>query len=309
MSEVMMNARFRLATPEITAYFKSDFRKAFNRKDLEEILNDNRKEWMLRSEFSPGAFIDNLTESGILKRKDLRFLKHNYPVYTKDGKADIYDIVGKASEKGYFSHLSAVYLHEMTVQIPKTIYLTIEQPRLRENQTSKITQDDIDVSFAKESKLSNAIVKLMLNRRQWTIYQLFGSVHYHEQETNSLETFVHSDGVKLRRTSPERTLIDIAIRPEYSGGIEIVREAYQNAQSRISVNRLNAILKEMKTKYPYHQVIGFWMEISSNYTETQLGILNRVPQEYDFYLIHGHDKEQLKYNKKWRIYYPSYLDS
>ena len=281
---------------------------AFSRKELEEILNNYRRDWMLRSEFSPRAFIDNLTESKILKKKELTFLQHKYLVYTKEGKVDIFELVGRASERGYFSHLSAVYLHDMTVQIPKTIYLSIEQPRLREHESPGISQKSIDDSFSKEAKLSNALTKLMLNKKQWTIYQICGTAYYHEKDANSLETFVYKNGTELKRTSLERTLIDIAIRPEYSGGIEIVREAYQNAQSMVSVNRLGAILKGMKTKYPYHQAIGFWMEISGNYSDSQMGVLKRIPQEHDFYLIHGYSKENLKYNKTWRIYYPSYLE-
>jgi predicted transcriptional regulator of viral defense system len=263
---------------------------------------------MLRSEFSLGAFIDNLTESKILKKKELSFLQHKYLVYTKEGKADIYELVGKASERGYFSHLSAVYLHDMTVQVPRTVYLSIEQPRLRDEDSNRITQNIIDDSFFKETKLSSAFVKMMLHKKQWTVCQIYGTAYYHEKETNSLETFKYKNGTELRRTSPERTLIDIAIRPEYSGGLEIVREAYQNAQHMVSINRLGAILMSMKTVYPYHQAIGFWMEISGNYSDAQMGIMKRIPQEHDFYLIHGHNKEDMKYNKSWRIYYPSYLE-
>jgi len=74
------------------------------------------------------------------------------------------------------------------------------------------------------------------------------------------------------------------------------------------VNKLGAILKGMNTIYPYHQAIGFLMDISGNYTDAQLGVLRRIPQEYDFYLLHGYNKEGFKYDKTWRIYYPSYLE-
>lgn len=303
-----MNARFRLATPEITSYFKSIDMMAFNRKDLEEILLNNRKDWMLKNDFTVGAFIDNLVEYKILKKKELTFLQHNYLVYSKSGKVDIYELVGKASDKGYFSHLSAIYLHDLTVQVPNTVYLSIEQPRLRNNPENRISQQSIDESFYKEAKLSNAYTKIMLNKKQWTIYQIYRTGYYHENENYSLESYVKNNGIEYKRTSLERTLIDIAIRPEYSGGIEIVREAYYNAQNKVSANRIGAILQGMKTVYPYHQSIGFLMEISGNYTESQLGIMKRIPQEYDFYLIHGYKKVDLKYNKEWRIFYPSYLE-
>jgi len=306
--ERRMNPRFRLAIPEIASFFRSDSRMAYDRKDLEIILDSQRKNWMMRSDFSVSAFIDDLVVSRIIKKRVFTFLQHTYLVYTKYGKVDVYELVAKASEKGYYSHLSAVYFHGLTDQVPKDIYLSIAQPRMRFVERSKLSQSTIDDSFTKDTRLTNAFAKVMLNKVQWTIYQLFGTVYHHEKDLNSLETFLYKDGIKLTRTSPERTLIDIAIRPEYSGGIEIVREAYTNAQSMVSVNKLGAILKGMNTIYPYHQAIGFLMDISGNYTDAQLGVLRRIPQEYDFYLLHGYNKEGFKYDKTWRIYYPSYLE-
>lgn len=299
----MMNSRFRLATPEITAYIKADPRRAFSRKDLEQILLEKRKDWMLRGDYTKGAFIDDLVESGILKRKDLQFLRHNYQVLVKEGKNDIYEIVAKASDKGYFSHLSAMYLNGLTEQSPVVVYLSIEQPRSRKNYSDVLSQDDIDSAFEKEAKLSNAMAKIMLNRKRWTIYQLFGSIY----DQNELMAHTEHPGIELKTTSLERTLIDITIRPEYSGGVEMVRDAFQNAQSRVSVNRMAEILKRMNTVYPYHQAIGFWLQISGNYSDAQLGIMKRMPQRHDFYLLHGVERENLSYSKTWRLYYPSYL--
>lgn len=60
-------------------------------------------------------------------------------------------------------------------------------------------------------------------------------------------------------TKLERTLIDIAVRPNYAGGVHHVLEAYAAAKSRVSVNVLLATLQKMEYVYPYHQVIGFYI--------------------------------------------------
>lgn len=303
-----MNAQFRMALSEIAAYFRAEERMAFNRKELEELLETKRQEWRFRHNYSVSAFIDSLAEANILKKRELQFLRHKYQVYAKKGKVDIFELVGKASDKGYFSHLSAIYLHDLCVQIPNSIYISIMQPRVREERSAMLNQADIDNSFAKEARLTNAFTKLMLSKKQWTIYQLFSTKYHDDVNADSVESFNYDEDTVLRRSTLERTLIDACIRPEYSGGIEILREAFQNAQPCLSANKLASILRSMKTVYPYHQALGFWMELCGNYSNAQLSILKRMPQEYDFYLIRGLKKEDLKYNESWRIYYPSYLE-
>ena len=65
----------------------------------------------------------------------------------------------------------------------------------------------------------------------------------------------------LRFTNLERTLIDAAVRPVYAGGVFEVRKAYQLAKEKVSVNRLAALLQKLNYIYPYHQAIGFYLEL------------------------------------------------
>ena len=103
-------------------------------------------------------------------------------------------------------------------------------------------------------------------------------------------------------TSIERTLIDIAVRPFYAGGIYEVLNAYRNAVDRVSINKLTAMLNKMDFIYPYHQAIGFYLHRSGVYKESQIDLLKRFELKYDFYLTN--QMKERDYSKEWRIYFP-----
>ena len=66
-----------------------------------------------------------------------------------------------------------------------------------------------------------------------------------------------SRDLDLRTTTLERTLIDIAVRPFYAGGVAEVAKACEMAKNKeVSVNRLASMLTKMHFGYPYHQAIG-----------------------------------------------------
>lgn len=103
-------------------------------------------------------------------------------------------------------------------------------------------------------------------------------------------------------TNIERTLIDIVVRPVYSGGIFEVARAYDVAFSQFSVNRLASYLKRLHYTYPYHQAIGFYMERTGKYSETQLALLRQFDIEYDFYL--AHKLKETQYIDHWKLFVP-----
>ncbi len=106
-------------------------------------------------------------------------------------------------------------------------------------------------------------------------------------------------------TSLERTLIDIAVRPTYAGGAAPVLQCFRAARERVDAAALTAMLRQLDYVYPYHQVIGFYMQ-KAGYQDEQVRGLRGLGLSYDFYLAHG--IKNRTYNSDWRIFVPAELD-
>ena len=113
----------------------------------------------------------------------------------------------------------------------------------------------------------------------------------------------HFAAGRVELTSIERTLVDIAVRPDYAGGVYQVAEDYRRAAGRVSANRLVGLLTKLKYRYPYHQAIGFYMEQAGNYRPTQLDLVRKLGRDFDFYLTHELN-QPAAYNSNWRLYHP-----
>jgi hypothetical protein len=80
-----------------------------------------------------------------------------------------------------------------------------------------------------------------------------------------------------------------------------VAKAYENAQGRVSSNRLGAYLRKLNYTYPYHQSVGYLME-RAGFHQAQLDIIRQFKIEYDFYI--DYNMKETKYIKEWRLFVP-----
>jgi len=111
------------------------------------------------------------------------------------------------------------------------------------------------------------------------------------------------DGVQqIRVAGVERTLIDAAVRPFYSGGVFEVLEAYRRARKTANVALLAELLKRLDYIYPYHQAIGLYMEKAGCYSTGEMASMEAFGLQYDFYLTHQMKKPE--HSSRWRIYFP-----
>jgi len=289
-----------LSKRAVKTTFEKNGRKIWSRTMLFKLIDENVDIWKTK-ENSPGAIAaTGLSQTrvlnAILKETSLQQIKLDFP-YRKVtrylwGKASTYDIVQSVDEQGYFSHYTAMQVHDLTDQIPKSLYFNVEQPAT--GGGGSLTQGGIDRAFKGKCRVTNNVIKF----RDTTIYKING------QNTGRLGVMstTTDDGSEIQVTNIERTLIDIAVRPIYSGGIAEVATAYREAADRVSGNRLVTYLKSLNYTYPYHQIIGFYMDKAGNYKESQMSRLQKIPVEFDFYLTYK--IKNPNFNEKWRLYIP-----
>jgi len=284
-------SRFSIAKQDIIKVFEESDIKVFNHSYISEILQDNRQYWRLTESLTSNKFIELLLRNTSLKKYNLKFKSTVKTLYSWN-KVDITDLALGISKKGYLSHYSAVFYHGLTEQIPKSIYINLEQGK-KEDRKNSIKQELIDRALKKPAKLTNNYADYRGRR----IYLLNGK--------NTGNLGVDSGDDNIRVTNLERTLIDIAVRPEYSGGIYEVLKSFENASEKVSINKLIAYLKKLNYVYPYHQCIGFYMMATGKYRESQLKLINKIEMTYKFYLTH--EMKEKKFSKKWNLYYPANL--
>jgi len=286
--------RVKIAKKDIAAYFNNQSKNIFLKKDIGKILEENRSFWRLTQNLYTEDFIPILLKLAQLKEISLYSQEYNKTLvrYSWNKKPSIYQIALSIKLNSYFSHYTAMYLHNLTQQIPKTIYLNTEQSKKPVKNTS-LEQERIDSAFKRKVRASQYV----FSYENWKICCLSG------KNTNNLgvEELITNEEEKLPVTNMERTLIDISVRPIYSGGIYEVLNAFREAKGKFSVNKLLAMLKKIDYVYPYHQVIGFYMD-RAGYQESQLHLVRKIEMKYDFYL--DYDIKEPSYSKEWRLYFP-----
>lgn len=288
----MAKTRIAIAKPDILKLFDASSQKVFELSDIRKIMAENRGFWRLAMNMSCSRFIDYLIKNAKLRKEIFGFSYRPIVRYTW-GEVPFYELLLALKPKSYFTHYTAMYFHELTEQIPKTIYVNVEQePKPRSK--SELAQDRIDFAFKRATRISKNVTK----KGDYTIRLLNGM---HTGNAGVIESVGHA-GEKIQLADVERTLIDIAVRPEYSGGPYEVLKAYRLAKEKVSVNRLSALLKQINYVYPYQQVIGFYLDRAGVYKESLVQLLRKTEIKYDFYLMHK--MGDLDYSKKWRLYFP-----
>jgi len=224
-------------------------------------------------------------------RSDLKVTRYVW------GQVSPYAIALSLAPNAYLSHGSAVFLHGLTEQIPATIYVNQEQSE-KPKPEGNLTQETVRLAFSRPQRQSNYAYRL----------DEFRVVIVSGKHTGRLEVApISGPGLAteaLDATKLERTLIDIAVRPAYAGGVFKVLEAYRTARERVSVNVLIATLKQLDYVYPYHQAIGFYMQ-RAKYGETLCERLRQLGLRLDFYL--AHDVRDSEYDSHWRLFHPKGL--
>lgn len=280
------------ALSEIRTWFDDQESSFWSETRLREVFNTHRESWSLAKRTEYNQFRTFLYDNRVLHREEIKFPSKSEVVIYK-GNPTTFEKISSVTNSSYLSHITALFIHELTEQIPRHLYVTT--PQKASSKNIKLTQDQILESSSKAFKRSlNSIVY-----EEMLATALFGiKIDGVRQKMN--HTFFGSVYV----SSLEKTLIDIAVRPEYSGGIDEVLNAYREAAGKFQPNDLARLLRKHKFLYPYHQTVGYYMEKSQAYKKMDLRIMSQPGITHKFMLVKGLSKEDCVYNERWKLYVP-----
>jgi hypothetical protein len=278
---------------KIEVFFDQSQKKTFSFSKFYELINLNRNDWIVPETKTNRHVIDYLLKREVLF-ENLIIDENNKPKVIYSWKTqDELTVLSALKKESYFSHFSSMFLNQLTLQIPKTLYLNFEHSPQTKNQIlkSNITQKNIDQAFESSQRKSSKYFlfndkKVIIVNGKYT--GKIGVVN----RINSNQNFEYTDTA--------RTLIDIAVRPVYSGGVFEVLEAFKIAKGKVNINKIAEYLSQLNFSYPYHQVIGFYLQ-KAGYSLTEY-ILFKRDMNFDFYLTYGIRNRE--YSNDWRIYYP-----
>lgn len=311
----MTRSALSKALDQIVETFDGRRPRAYRLADLRSMVEDHREEWKLTPSTRASEVIGALEERGLLEKVVLR---HAPPGSDggQDGRPTVYspltryrwrdctplELGSTLRESGYFSHGTAAYIHGLVDPVPKNYFVNYEQSP-KPPPTQKPTQELIDRAFSGRQRRSRYIFR----DRDVTFTMLNGK-HTGRYGVETLQLGDGSDA-SVQVSNLERTLVDIVVRPDYSGGVEQILRAYETALApdrarSVSLGRIVATLNALDLHYPYHQAVGFLLE-RSGFEPKKLERLKSRGLEFDFYL--GYKIADRAFDRSWRIFYPEGL--
>lgn len=291
-------SRLQIAKADIAAAFDRLSSHVLKYKEFGPILSAGRNEWRLAVNTSVGDFIAFLLKSSDLKRYQFNFPHRPETLYVWKSVPTM-EMLLHVKSRSFYSHYTAMRMHGLTEQMPAVIYISHERTGYEiPSEKVELEQAAIDQAFQQPSRITTN--SAVFGDRNVVLIHGGYTGQLGVEETNI--TFGTDGTAKVRITSLERTLIEAAAKPWYSGGVAEVAKAFEQARTTVSVNRMGAMLGELNFAYPYHQAIGYYME-RAGYRESQLALMRRFPMSSDFYLEHA--MVNATYLKEWRLWVPS----
>tara|TARA_R110001583_G_C5624215_1_gene406497 strand:- start:548 stop:1435 length:888 start_codon:yes stop_codon:yes gene_type:complete len=294
----MRKESFDRASSEITSFFNRSNSKAYTTNDIREIFNTNRDIWRIAGYRNYKNFITYLNDNKILI---LDVQNHEYHTSKKQilrkQNCTPFDVGLTVKKEGYLSNYSAMQIHQLTLQIPKTIYISEDKTSSNDHVGNVILeQSSVDKAFSKPQRIATESYKSEYD----------GFKYIYLQRKHKFTKIGVTRINNLAVTDLERTLIDIAVRPAYSGGAFQILDAYKNSRDKANPAKLSNYLDQLDYIYPYHQLVGFYLDLAG-FDKKDLQIFLDKKSNINFYQTYNLSNKKL--NTKWGIYYPTGIEA
>ena len=202
---------------------------------------------------------------------------------------------------GCFCHLTSVFFHALTQQIPQKVFIRRRDiaPR-KTKRPGKLSDFQIRSQFIKPQKITGKRVPL-----QGGECVLISG--YKNDQTgvipvpNEFRAFPEDS----RITDLERCLIDAVVAPHYNGGIMSLPALFAEAADQLALHRLISHYGELEFLYPFHQTIGFFLDHSEQTEAAE--IWRETFQPINRFFVDKNAKTNWLYDSKWQVRYPKGL--
>lgn len=282
----------------ILSFFNNVSKNFLNKKEITEIYHKCIDNKFIYSTTTFRMFENFLIENDAYKQKVILDFPNKKYVRFFVNEPTLYEIVQSINSNGYLSHYSAVAFHNLTNNIPKTIFFNVEKPKpTSEVPKKQITQEELNKAFYMPPRESVNLFVLGI----YSINLLQGKY------TNNLGvTEQEIDGQRINVAGIERTLIDIAVSPYYCGGCYEVFNVFKNAKNDVDIKKLVKMLKTLDYIYPVNQSIGFYLE-KAGYPEKDLKLFEEMGTNLRFFVQRELRDQDRNFSERWNLYYPKFL--
>ncbi len=192
----------------------SELSKVWGSRDLAEFLKDRGETIGIPGSARLGQIIIALQDEGKLRHVELRREGRRSKRGAKSlygwGEPSAYSLGLSLAGGSYLSHATALFIHGLTDQVPKTIYVNREQTA-KPRGPARLSQPAIDRAFGTRGRTSKYVFLSETNR-----YVILSGKN---SGRAGVARMTGPDGESLEVTGLERTLIDIVVRPGYAGGL------------------------------------------------------------------------------------------
>ena len=198
----------------------------------------------------------------------------------------------------YVTYEAAIYCLKLNEVEPKNIHMAKERLNYSSNKESNLITNDL---------LANAFLKEPRKSSHYASYNgtIFTFIEREFTNLIGIEPSIRF-GEEVLTTNIERTLIDVAISPQYVGGYKKACKIWNQffLQNEINIQELATMYQKLNYKYPYWQRIGFILKNEANEKLANDWKQFFSKPQFSFFADRPFAKNW-SYDNEWHIYYPN----